>query len=86
VLLGEAYWGGLVDWLRSTVLAEGKIKEADLALFSVTDDPREAVRLVHQGEVEWQLAAEEEAARVAAADRAAADASGGPEHRRQHRP
>jgi len=83
VLLGTAYWGGLVDWLRSTVLAEGKIKEVDLALFSVTDDPVEAVRLVHQAESEWQVAAaEEEAARSAAADRAAAGASGGPEHRR----
>jgi len=83
VLLGTAYWGGLVDWLRSTVLAEGKIKEVDLALFSVTDDPVEAVRLVHQAESEWQVAAaEEEAARSAAADRAEAGASGGPEHRR----
>jgi predicted Rossmann-fold nucleotide-binding protein len=46
VLLGHAYWDGLVDWLRSTVLAGGKINEKDLALFSVTDDPAEAVRLV----------------------------------------
>ncbi|HTE71805.1 MAG TPA: TIGR00730 family Rossman fold protein, partial [Actinomycetes bacterium] len=83
VLLGEAYWGGLVAWLRSTVLAEGKIKEADLALFKVTDDPVEAVRFVHQAESEWRAAAEEEAARVAASDRAEADASGGPERRRQ---
>jgi hypothetical protein len=46
VLLGHSYWDGLVDWLRSTVLAGGKIAERDLALFSVTDDPAEAVRLV----------------------------------------
>ncbi len=46
VLLGHAYWDGLVDWLRSTVLAGGKINERDLALFRVTDDPAEAVRLV----------------------------------------
>jgi uncharacterized protein (TIGR00730 family) len=46
VLLGHAYWDGLVDWLRSTVLAGGKINERDLTLFSVTDDPAEAVRLV----------------------------------------
>ena len=25
VLLGVDYWAGLVDWLRDTVLAEGKI-------------------------------------------------------------
>ena len=27
VLMGTAYWGGLVDWIRGTVLAEGKISE-----------------------------------------------------------
>ena len=83
VLLGRTYWGGLVDWLRSTVLAEGKIKEADLDLFTVTDDPAEAVRIVHLAESEWQLAAEAEAARGAARARAEADRSGGPEHRRR---
>jgi uncharacterized protein (TIGR00730 family) len=46
VLLGHAYWDGLVGWLRSTVLAGGKVSERDLALFSVTDDAAEAVRLV----------------------------------------
>ena len=46
VLLGHAYWDGLVDWLRSTALVGGKINERDLALFHVTDDPAEAVRLV----------------------------------------
>jgi uncharacterized protein (TIGR00730 family) len=83
VLLGTAYWGGLVDWLRSTVLTEGKIKEADLALFRVTDDPVEAVRLVHEAEAEWQLTAEQQAAQSAAEDLARADASGEPEHRRR---
>jgi predicted Rossmann-fold nucleotide-binding protein len=46
VLLGHAYWDGLVDWLRSTVLPGGKIAERDLALFTVTDDPAEAVSIV----------------------------------------
>ena len=46
VLVGHSYWDGLVDWLRSTVLTGGKISAADLELFSVTDDPYEAVRLV----------------------------------------
>ena len=46
VLVGTAYWSGLVDWLRSTVLADGKISEADLDIFVVTDDVDEAVALV----------------------------------------
>jgi uncharacterized protein (TIGR00730 family) len=48
VLLGHAYWDGLVDWLRSTVLPGGKVNVRDLDLFSVTDDPAEAVRIIVQ--------------------------------------
>ncbi|MDT0202117.1 TIGR00730 family Rossman fold protein [Nocardioides sp. AE5] len=46
VLLGTDYWRGLLDWLRSTVLAEGKVGEADLDLITLTDDVDEAVRLM----------------------------------------
>ncbi|WP_328536874.1 TIGR00730 family Rossman fold protein [Streptomyces sp. NBC_00344] len=46
VLFGTAYWSGLVDWLRGTVVAEGKASEHDLLLFHVTDDVEEAVDLV----------------------------------------
>ncbi|MGW1895706.1 LOG family protein [Streptomyces sp. NPDC002004] len=46
VLFGSAYWGGLVDWLRNTVVAGGKASPHDLLLFHVTDDVEEAVALV----------------------------------------
>ncbi len=46
VLLGSAYWGPLVAWLRDTMAAEGKIAESDLGLLHVTDDPLEAVEHV----------------------------------------
>ncbi|MFG2502518.1 TIGR00730 family Rossman fold protein [Streptomyces sp. NPDC048441] len=46
VLFGSAYWGGLVDWLRDTVVAGGKASERDLHLFHITDDVDEAVALV----------------------------------------
>ncbi|AWI30802.1 TIGR00730 family Rossman fold protein [Streptomyces tirandamycinicus] len=46
VLFGSAYWSGLVDWLRGTVVAEGKASARDLLLFHVTDDVDEAVALV----------------------------------------
>ncbi|MFD4629613.1 TIGR00730 family Rossman fold protein [Streptomyces sp. NPDC058284] len=46
VLFGSAYWGGLVDWLKNTVIAQGKASEADLLLFHVTDDVEEAISLV----------------------------------------
>jgi uncharacterized protein (TIGR00730 family) len=44
VLLGTAYWQGLVEWLRGTMLAESKIGVEDLDLLCVTDDVDEAVR------------------------------------------
>jgi hypothetical protein len=43
VLMGQAYWGGLVDWLRARMCADGKISPADLDLLCVTDDVDEAV-------------------------------------------
>lgn len=43
VLLGTSYWGGLLDWMRDTVLAERRIAQADLDALLVTDDVDEAV-------------------------------------------
>lgn len=44
VLWGSDYWSGLMDWLRGTMLAGGKIAAEDLDLMLVTDDPVEATR------------------------------------------
>jgi uncharacterized protein (TIGR00730 family) len=46
VLFGTAYWQGLLDWLRTSMLAAGKIGEDDLALLHCTDDVDELVRIV----------------------------------------
>lgn len=46
VLIGSAYWSGLLEWLREAVLGTGKIEEADLALVSVTDSVQEAVAII----------------------------------------
>jgi uncharacterized protein (TIGR00730 family) len=46
VLMGVAYWHGLIDWLRATVLDHGMISPADLDRLVVTDDPHEAVKLI----------------------------------------
>jgi len=46
VLFGTAYWRGLVDWVRGTLVAGGKASEHDLDLFHVTDDVDEAVAVV----------------------------------------
>jgi hypothetical protein len=46
VLVGKQFWGGMVDWLRGTVLAEKNISENDLVLLHLTDSPAEAVEIV----------------------------------------
>jgi len=52
VLVGSEYWSGLVDWMKTTMLAYGKIGAAELALLHVADDPDEVVKIVtdaHEG-------------------------------------
>jgi uncharacterized protein (TIGR00730 family) len=46
VLIGRSYWSGLISWLRETVAAQRKLDLQDLEIFTVTDDPAEAVACV----------------------------------------
>ncbi|WP_203336107.1 TIGR00730 family Rossman fold protein [Nocardioides limicola] len=46
VLMGVDYWQGLIDWMRGTLQAEGKISAHDVDSLIVTDDPDEAVQLM----------------------------------------
>lgn len=46
VLIGTAYWGGLVDWLKEVCLADGKISQADVDMITLTDDVDEVVRIM----------------------------------------
>ena len=43
VLFDTKYWAGMMDWLRDTVLREGKISEEDFDLIYLTDSPEEVV-------------------------------------------
>jgi uncharacterized protein (TIGR00730 family) len=38
VLVGTAFWSGMVDWIRDRLLADGRISPRDLELLTVTDD------------------------------------------------
>lgn len=46
VLFGSRYWSGLLEWLRDSMLAEGKIAAADLRRLVVTDSVEEACDLI----------------------------------------
>lgn len=48
VLLGVQHWAGLVEWMRSTMLADGRIGATDLEMLTLTDDIDEAVELMVQ--------------------------------------
>jgi uncharacterized protein (TIGR00730 family) len=43
VLMGRSYWGGLVDWMRRSLLGAKAIAPEDLELFDVVDTPDEAI-------------------------------------------
>ncbi|AEI13039.1 LOG family protein [Cellulomonas gilvus] len=74
VLVGRAYWQGLLDWIGGSVLERGLIGRADLELLRVVDTAEEAVAAVVERGV--QLREQERAATAAAArDQAAADGS-----------
>jgi uncharacterized protein (TIGR00730 family) len=46
VLLGETYWTPLLEWVRRSALADGMVSAEDLALLTLTDEPRLAVETV----------------------------------------
>jgi uncharacterized protein (TIGR00730 family) len=48
VLVGSAYWSGLLDWLKTTMLTDGKISSDELALLHLADDPDEVVKIVKE--------------------------------------
>jgi uncharacterized protein (TIGR00730 family) len=49
VLVGTAFWSGLVAWLRERLVADAMIAPADPRLVLLTDDPEEVVAAVREG-------------------------------------
>ncbi len=46
-ILGNEYWQGLVDWLKNTVLSQGKIDGKDISHFSISDDIDDIVQNIN---------------------------------------
>src|SRR5882672_803126 len=47
ILFGKKFWSGLVRWMQTQMQQQNKfIGPDDLKLFTITDDPREAVRVI----------------------------------------
>ncbi|MFK5956806.1 MAG: TIGR00730 family Rossman fold protein [Planctomycetota bacterium] len=48
VLMGTDYWGGLVRWIKRTMVNEGTISPEDPDMFYLTDDPQEAAMVIQK--------------------------------------
>jgi uncharacterized protein (TIGR00730 family) len=46
VLYGSDYWGGLVDWLRASVVAAGNVAADELEMVQVADSPAQVAQIV----------------------------------------
>jgi predicted Rossmann-fold nucleotide-binding protein len=46
ILMHGAYWRGLLDWFRNTLVTEGMIDAADLDLIQVIDQPQQVVNAI----------------------------------------
>jgi uncharacterized protein (TIGR00730 family) len=46
ILFGREYWSGLIKWMRGTLDKGRFISPGDLELFTVTDDPEEAIGII----------------------------------------
>ena len=48
ILVGKEFWGGMVDWIKKTMLdTHANISPGDLDLFSVTDDLDEVMQIIN---------------------------------------
>lgn len=48
ILYGSAYWKGLLDWMKQTLVPMGTIDKTDFALFSVVDTPEQVIFLIRE--------------------------------------
>jgi len=46
VLVGKKYWNGMLKWMKSTMIEDGKISKEDLNLFKVVDNAEDAMNYI----------------------------------------
>ncbi|MFZ9615372.1 MAG: TIGR00730 family Rossman fold protein [Fluviibacter sp.] len=46
ILVGAAFWGGLIDWLRDRLVGEKMISPEDMDLLQIIDDPDQVVEAI----------------------------------------
>jgi uncharacterized protein (TIGR00730 family) len=48
IMYGSEYWKGLIDWMKTTLVADGTIEREDFSLFSIVDRPEEVRLLINE--------------------------------------
>ncbi len=48
ILFGTDFWGGMIDWLKTSLIETGTISPNDMNLFKVTDDLDEVVNIIEE--------------------------------------
>jgi uncharacterized protein (TIGR00730 family) len=51
VLVGSAYWSGLIKWMRRELEGDGRVSPGDLDIATLCDDPQEIVDIACSGTV-----------------------------------
>ena len=46
ILIGRKFWSGLLEWIDDVLLTNKMISKGDPALYTLTDDPDEVVRII----------------------------------------
>jgi len=46
IMVGKEYWGPLFDWVKTTLLDEGRISQEDLDLIQIVDTAEEALEII----------------------------------------
>ncbi|RLD79416.1 MAG: TIGR00730 family Rossman fold protein [Bacteroidetes bacterium] len=55
ILVDKEYWGGLIDWIKDRLLAEGNISPEELNIFHLVDTAEEAVSIIEDFYKEYSL-------------------------------
>ena len=55
ILVGREYWGGLLDWIKTTLINEKMISPEDIDLFSVVETSEEVIKILNDFYSEYGL-------------------------------
>lgn len=55
ILVGKEYWGGLLDWIKTTLIQEKMISPEDIDLFNVVETAEEVIKILNDFYSEYGL-------------------------------